>query len=68
MHVSWLLHGANADGSIMQTSLWGWTATPVLSMLTATVSLDKAIRGKRAEIPKVAGNSNLEMGKEMSEL
>lgn len=44
----------------MQTDLSYWTATPVLCVFTATVSLDKAITGKRAEIPKVAGNKNLE--------
>lgn len=37
-----------------------WTATPELGMLAATVSFDKAITGERLEIPKVAGNNNLE--------
>lgn len=45
----------------MQADLSYWTATPVLCMFTATVSLDKAITGKRVEIPKVAGNNNLEI-------
>lgn len=37
-----------------------WTATPELGMLAATVSFNKAIMGERLEIPKAAGNNNLE--------
>lgn len=44
----------------MQTDLSYWTATPVLRVFTATVSLDKAITGKGTEIPEVAGNNKLE--------
>jgi len=60
--------GANTDWSITQTDLSYWTATSALCVFTATVSLDKAITGKRVEIPKVAGNNNLETAEEMSEL
>lgn len=54
------VHGTGTDGSLMQADPWYWTATPVLRVCTAAASLGKAITGERAEIPKVAGNNNLE--------